>query len=360
MKRQRTSKLAKGEEEDVDDENGKIERKRVRDVEGGTERLKKKIRKKDQDVDEVVKQEIEEFKVEEDKKEEEEEEEDNDRGKRKKKKLKKPITKGPVKPIDPNLPNNRQFPVKLNLSERTSDTEVIRISAWNVCGIRACDKKGLKLYLESEEPDVIILSETKVQEEPDLIHLKHRFKYRYWGGDPTKGYAGVAILSKVKPIDVIYGLPTAKDQSLTRGRVITLEFDDFYLIGTYTPNAGEKLKFMEKKKEWNVWFEKYLRQLDEKKPIVWGGDINCALTSKDLRNPESNYNKSAGYTQDEIDGLMRQLNPEPDQSDEQKRLIDVWRHLNPDAEGYYTYFSYRFGCREKGIGWRIDSYYIKF
>ncbi|KAI8450384.1 hypothetical protein BY996DRAFT_6417418 [Phakopsora pachyrhizi] len=217
MKRQRTSKLAKGEEEDVDDENGKIERKRVRDVEGGTERLKKKIRKKDQDVDEVVKQEIEEFKVEEDKKEEEEEEEDNDRGKRKKKKLKKPITKGPVKPIDPNLPNNRQFPVKLNLSERTSDTEVIRISAWNVCGIRACDKKGLKLYLESEEPDVIILSETKVQEEPDLIHLKHRFKYRYWGGDPTKGYAGVAILSKVKPIDVIYGLPTAKDQSLTRG-----------------------------------------------------------------------------------------------------------------------------------------------
>ncbi|KAI8450385.1 Endonuclease/exonuclease/phosphatase [Phakopsora pachyrhizi] len=122
--------------------------------------------------------------------------------------------------------------------------------------------------------------------------------------------------------------------------VITLEFDDFYLIGTYTPNAGEKLKFMEKKKEWNVWFEKYLRQLDEKKPIVWGGDINCALTSKDLRNPESNYNKSAGYTQDEIDGLMRQLNPEPDQSDEQKRLIDVWRHLNPDAEGYYTMLLY--------------------
>ncbi|KAI9609688.1 hypothetical protein KEM48_002862 [Puccinia striiformis f. sp. tritici PST-130] len=218
----------------------------------------------------------------------------------------------------------------------------------NVCGINACEKKGLKTYLMAEDPDIIILSETKTQTEPDIMHIKHQFKYRYWGGDLTKGYAGVAILSKHKPIEVIYGLPTAEDQSTTKGRMITLEFASFFLIGTYTPNAGDNLKFMDRKTEWNVSFEKFLRELDAKKPVVWGGDINCALTEKgksyhpdrdlfenpenlieppnviflkpnlviDIRNATSNWNKTAGYTQEETDGLNSQLNPSEDSGHE--------------------------------------------
>ncbi|KNE94763.1 exodeoxyribonuclease III, variant [Puccinia striiformis f. sp. tritici PST-78] len=260
--------------------------------------------------------------------------------------------KGPTVPLHANLPNNKTFPAKLEFTAKKDDT--LRISAWNVCGINACEKKGLKTYLMAEDPDIIILSETKTQTEPDIMHIKHQFKYRYWGGDLTKGYAGVAILSKHKPIEVIYGLPTAEDQSTTKGRMITLEFASFFLIGTYTPNAGDNLKFMDRKTEWNVSFEKFLRELDAKKPVVWGGDINCALTEKDIRNATSNWNKTAGYTQEETDGLNSQLNPSEDSGHE--KLVDVWRELNPDLEGHYTYFSYRFGCREKGIGWRIDSF----
>lgn len=269
---------------------------------------------------------------------------------------KKPKKSGPTVPIHPHLPNNRSFPAKLEFTAKKQSDDILRISAWNVCGINACEKKGLKTYLTAEDPDIMILSETKVQSEPDLLHLKHQFKYRYWGGDLTKGYAGLAILSKHKPIDVVYGLPTAEDPSSTRGRMVMLEFSTFFLIGTYTPNAGDNLKFLDRKKQWNVAFEKYLRELDARKPIVWGGDINCALTEKDIRNGPSNWNKAAGYTQVECDGLNSQLNPTEESGHE--KMIDVWRQLNPDVEGHYTYYSYRFGCREKGIGWRIDSFII--
>ncbi|KAA1072835.1 hypothetical protein PGTUg99_017634 [Puccinia graminis f. sp. tritici] len=236
--------------------------------------------------------------------------------------------KGPTVPLHAHLPNNRSFPTKLEFPQKKDDT--LRISAWNVCGINACEKKGLKTYLTAEDPDVIILSETKMQAEPDIMHIKHQFKYRYWGGDETKGYgscdttsifsfanktesdisvlgsgglkwtlidtwttAGVAILSKHKPIEVVYGLPTAKDQSSTKGHI---------------------------------------------------------------RNAASNWNKIAGYTQEECDGLNSQLSPPQDSGHE--KLVDVWRELNPDLEGHYTYFSYRFGCREKGIGWRIDAFIV--
>ncbi|POW03639.1 hypothetical protein PSTT_10941 [Puccinia striiformis] len=271
--------------------------------------------------------------------------------------------KGPTVPLHANLPNNKTFPAKLEFTAKKDDT--LRISAWNVCGINACEKKGLKTYLMAEDPDIIILSETKTQTEPDIMHIKHQFKYRYWGGDLTKGYAGVAILSKHKPIEVIYGLPTAEDQSTTKGRMITLEFASFFLIGTYTPNAGDNLKFMDRKTEWNVSFEKFLRELDAKKPVVWGGDINCALTEKDIRNATSNWNKAAGYTQEETDGLNSQLNPSEDSGHE--KLVDVWPgFLNQKERLFKTLHlhslclflpsSYRFGCREKGIGWRIDSF----
>ncbi|KAA1075253.1 hypothetical protein PGT21_032209 [Puccinia graminis f. sp. tritici] len=257
--------------------------------------------------------------------------------------------KGPTVPLHAHLPNNRSFPTKLEFPQKKDDT--LRISAWNVCGINACEKKGLKTYLTAEDPDVMILSETKMQAEPDIMHIKHQFKYRYWGGDETKGYAGVAILSKHKPIEVVYGLPTATDQSSTKGRIVTLEFSKFFLIGTYTPNAGDNLKFMDRKKEWNVAFEKYLRELDAKKPVVWGGDINCALSEKDIRNAASNWNKTAGYTQEECDGLNSQLSPPQDSGHE--KLVDVWRELNPDLEGHYT-----FPCHPSNTYLNIASYFF--
>ncbi|MBW0512252.1 hypothetical protein O181_051967 [Austropuccinia psidii MF-1] len=262
--------------------------------------------------------------------------------------------KGPVVPLHDYLPTNRTFPEKLQFPPKADKS--LRISTWNVCGVNACEKKGLKTYLTAEDPDIMIMSETKTQAEPDIMHIKHQYKYRYWGGDPIKGYAGVAILSKHKPLDVVYGLPTATDPASTAGRMIMLEFSTFYLIGTYTPNAGDQLKYMDRKKEWNVSFEKYLRELDSKKPVIWGGDINCALTEKDIRNAATNWNKSAGYTQVECDGLNSQLNPSKDSG--HQKLVDVWRHLHPELEGHYTYYSYRFGAREKGIGWRIDSFII--
>ncbi|KAG0149079.1 hypothetical protein CROQUDRAFT_654176 [Cronartium quercuum f. sp. fusiforme G11] len=252
-------------------------------------------------------------------------------------KVKTKKVKGPTVPIHSDLPTNRTFPNKLEFTAKPES--FIRISAWNVCGVIACDKKGLKTYLQAEDPDIMIMSETKTQAEPDLMHLKLQFKYRYWGADPQKGYAGVAILSKHKPLNVVYGLPTSDDQESTRGRMITLEFTSFYLIGTYTPNAGDNLKFMARKNEWNVAFERYLRELDAVKPVVWGGDINCALTEKDLRNAATSWNKIAGYTKDECEALDRQLNP--DEGSGHGKLVDAWRVTRPDLEGHYTYVSER-------------------
>ncbi|KAH9811563.1 exodeoxyribonuclease III [Melampsora americana] len=252
--------------------------------------------------------------------------------------------KGPTLPLHSDLPNNKVFPSKLEFNLKAEGC--IRISAWNVCGVNACDKKGLKTYLQAEDPDIMIMSETKMQAEPDIMHLKHQFR----AIELSFSSAGVAILSKYKPLNVVYGLPTADDQESTKGRMIMLEFMDFHLIGTYTPNAGEGLQFMTRKNEWNVAFEKYLRDLD---CYQARRDINCALTEKDLRNATTSWNKIAGYTQDECDALHSQLNPK--EGSGHGKLVDAWRVSRPDLEGHYTY---RFGCREKGIGWRIDSFYV--
>ncbi|EGG07952.1 uncharacterized protein MELLADRAFT_105457 [Melampsora larici-populina 98AG31] len=277
--------------------------------------------------------------------------------------------KGPTVPIHADLPNNKAFPSKLQFDPKAEGC--IRISAWNVCGVNACDKKGLKTYLQAEDPDIMIMSETKMQAEPDIMHLKHQYRYRYWGGDPKKGYAGVAILSKHKPLNVVYGLPTADDQDSTKG-----QFTDFHLIGTYTPNAGEGLQFMTRKNEWNAAFEKYLRELDAVKPVVWGGDINCALTEKgrykifnfslvntlsysdqslcnpgDLRNATTSWNKIAGYTQDECDALQSQLNPK--EGSGHGKIVDAWRVSRPDLEGHYTYFSLAFDVSPTTLNFKV-------
>ncbi|KAM0753627.1 hypothetical protein T439DRAFT_322519 [Meredithblackwellia eburnea MCA 4105] len=264
-------------------------------------------------------------------------------------------TKEPVKPLDPTLPTNTVIPPDLLTFESKAEG-VVRIATWNVCGIKACDKKGLRQYVAAEDADILVLCETKTGE-PDIADLTAKYPYRYWGVDPKKGNAGTAILSKLEPIQVTFGMPTTKEpQSESAGRIVTLEFANSFVVGTYVQNAGMKLANMDKKEAWNAAFEVYLRQLDSKKPVVWTGDLNVVPTEKDIRNWSTNYNKSPGCTEKEITAYMAQLHPAPDSG--HQKLVDVWRHLHQDVVGYYTYFSYKFQCRIKGIGWRLDSFIV--
>ncbi|KAF8609983.1 hypothetical protein BDV93DRAFT_530165 [Ceratobasidium sp. AG-I] len=229
----------------------------------------------------------------------------------------------------------------------------IRISAWNVAGLMACWKKGFAKYVEAEDADILILTETKVSDRPADPLLTKKYPYQYWSQAATKGYAGTAVLSKHKPLSTSFTL----DHSLSavpeapklaeddvKGRLVTLEFERYWLVGTYVPNAGDKLKSMDRKEAWHSVFEAHLRKLDATKPVIWAGDLNVAPTARDLRNDTTNWNKTAGYTQQETSAFAR-------------ILADAWRKLHPKDE-HYSYFSYRFGAREKGMGWRIDHFVV--
>ncbi|GAA5878406.1 hypothetical protein JCM16303_002762 [Sporobolomyces ruberrimus] len=285
----------------------------------------------------------------------------------KKKKAKKaPVKKGPVTPIHPDLPNNTAFPDPLEPFPRPEgnrdagdEDKVVRISSWNVAGLKACEKKGFSKYVEAEDADILCLNETKC-ENLSLPSIDDRYPYRYWGVHHKKGQAGVAIFSKIEPINVVKGLPTTEPdvpQKDSEGRIITLEFEKSYVVATYVPNAGQGLKTLPEKAAWNKAFEVYLRELDSKKPVIWIGDLNVVPTDLDIRNWKTNYNKSAGVTDTEIDGFKSQLaGPEKEEGKEggAGKMIDVWRERNKELIGHYTYFSYKFQCRSKGIGWRID------
>lgn len=266
-------------------------------------------------------------------------------------------TKEPVKPLDPSVPTNLTVPEDLKYEPRKESQ--VRLSCYNVCGLRNSIKKGFLTYMQAEDADIMLLSEARLGEDPNVDEITAKYPYRYFSADPVKkGYAGVAAFSKIEPLSVSYGLP---DKNLpligdTSGRLVTLEYANAYVLGTYVVNAGNALKTLPNKRAWNEHFESYVRDLDKKKPVIWGGDINCARTEKDIRNAKTNYNKSAGYTQDEIDGLERQLNP-PEGSGHRK-LIDVWREKHPDTVGIYSYYSFRFQARTKGIGWRIDAFIV--
>ncbi|GAA6008936.1 hypothetical protein JCM10207_004033 [Rhodosporidiobolus poonsookiae] len=270
---------------------------------------------------------------------------------------KKRAKKDPVTPIHSHLPTNLTVPDPLQPFPRPADG-TMRISSFNVAGLRASEKKGFSRYVIAEDADILVVTETKTAAIA-LEALDDRYPFRYWGDSAKKGQAGTAVFSKVEPVNVTYGLPNGgEDVSLaeSKGRCVTLEFANSFVIGTYVPNAGAGLKNLPDKVAWNRAFERYLRELDAKKPVIWCGDLNVVPTDKDIRNWKTNYNKSAGCTDDEINGFNAQLNP----SDESghKKLVDVWRHLNPDEEGYYTYQSYKFQCRSKGIGWRLDYFVV--
>ncbi|KAJ3877292.1 Endonuclease/exonuclease/phosphatase [Lentinula edodes] len=251
-------------------------------------------------------------------------------------------------------PTNKVLPVHISFPERHTGT--LRLAAFNVCGLAASQKKGFSFYVAAEDPDILVLTETKVNNEPVDLALKNRFPHCYWSIAAKKGYSGTAILSKHQPLSVDYTLPGHPDASSVKGRIITLEFENHYVIGTYVPNAGTELKNLNEKNEWNLHFTKYIRDLDKVKPVIWTGDLNVAPTEIDLCNAKRNWNKTPGYTEAETTAYRNILNPPESEADVPK-FIDVWRKLHPEDK-HFTYFSYRFNCRQKGIGWRLDMFVL--
>ncbi|KAK0210872.1 Endonuclease/exonuclease/phosphatase [Desarmillaria ectypa] len=256
-------------------------------------------------------------------------------------------------PVEGAQPTNKVLPVNISFPPRKG----LRIAAWNVCGLAASQKKGFKFYVEAEDPDVLVLTETKVNDESVDPALKRRFPHSYWSISSKKTYSGTAVLSKHKALSVDKTLPGHPDPDLIKGRIITLEFESCYLVATYVPNAGTELKTLGVKNEWNVHFTRYIRDLDKKKPVIWTGDLNVAPTEIDLCNAKRNWNKTAGYTEAETTAYKEILSPPEGSSDAEHKFVDVWRKLHPEDK-HYTYFSYRFNCRAKGIGWRLDMFVL--
>ncbi|THU82267.1 hypothetical protein K435DRAFT_734851, partial [Dendrothele bispora CBS 962.96] len=251
-------------------------------------------------------------------------------------------------------PTNKVLPLDISFPPRISDC--IRIATWNVCGLATSQKKGFKYYVEAEDPDILVLTETKVNNEPVDPSLKSRFPHSYWTIAEKKGYSGTAVLSKIKPLSVNKTIPGHPNPSIVKGRIITLEFENCYVIGTYVPNAGTELKTLDVKNEWNEHFTKYIRELDQKKPVIWTGDLNVAPTEIDLSNAKKNWNKTPGYTEAETTAFKNILNP-PETEQLSNKFVDVWRQEHP-SDKHYTYFSYRFNYRAKSIGWRLDMFVL--
>ncbi|KAJ7120508.1 Endonuclease/exonuclease/phosphatase [Mycena crocata] len=266
----------------------------------------------------------------------------------------KPAKKTKVAQHVNTQPTNKVLPVNILFPERTPGT--LRLATWNVCGLAASQKKGFKYYVEAEDPDILVLTETKVNNEPMDLALKARFPHSYWSISDKKTYSGTAILSKYKPLSVTTTLPGHPDPTHVKGRIVTLEFANCFVVGTYVVNAGAELKTLNEKKEWNRHFEAYIRDLDKRKPVIWTGDLNVAPTELDLANPKPNWNKTAGYTEAETTAYKNILNP-PESATDANKFVDIWRRLHP-TDRQYTYFSYRFNCRLKGIGWRLDMFVL--
>lgn len=221
----------------------------------------------------------------------------------------------------------------------------MRLISWNVNGIRAIAKKGFIEQVRNMNPDILCLQETKAQPEQVSETLQELTEYRLFSNSALKkGYSGTAILTKQEPLNVSYDMGIEEHDQ--EGRVICVEFSDYYLITVYTPNSGSELKRLAYRQKWDEDFLGYLKTLEKIKPLVVCGDLNVAHQAMDLARPRENYNKSAGYMQEEIDGINNLA---------EARFIDTFRHLNPDTVKY-TWWSYRAGARERNIGWRIDYF----
>lgn len=226
----------------------------------------------------------------------------------------------------------------------------IKILSWNVNGIRAVMNKGFGSFVQKENPAILCIQETKAHPEQVDVMLK-QYPYHYWNAAEKAGYAGTATFSQLQPLRVAQGM--GKKEHDAEGRILTLEFKEFHLVNVYVPNSGRGLPRLKYRAEWDRDFRSYLKKLDAQKPLVVCGDFNVAHTSIDLANPKENYNKTAGYTQVEIDGFSALLNTGSGLPNAGRSFVDTFRHFHTEP-GNYTFWSYMFNARKKNIGWRID------
>lgn len=220
----------------------------------------------------------------------------------------------------------------------------MKLISWNVNGLRACAGKGFFEFFDQEQADIFCLGETKMQ--PDQAEIPTEGYFQYWNSAEKKGYSGTAVFTKKKPIQVFYGLGIEKHDH--EGRVITLEFEDFFLVNVYTPNSQDQLARLAYRMEWEDDFRAYLVRLDGQKPVIVCGDMNVAHTEIDLKNPKTNR-KNAGFSDEERQKMTELL---------EAGFTDTFRARNPGIEGVYSWWSYRFKAREKNAGWRIDYFLV--
>ncbi len=216
--------------------------------------------------------------------------------------------------------------------------------SWNVNGLRACVTKGFREFFDAAQADFFCLQETKLQE--GQIDLDLPGYYQFWNYAQKKGYSGTAIFAKEEPLSVTYGVGVPELD--TEGRMITLEYPDFYIITCYTPNAQQGLARIDHRLAWDEAFRSRLMELDQKKPVIACGDLNVAHQEIDLKNPASNRG-SAGFSDEERESFGKLLDA---------GFTDSFRHLNPDATGIYSWWSYRFNARKNNAGWRIDYFIV--
>jgi len=220
----------------------------------------------------------------------------------------------------------------------------MKLVSWNVNGLRACVRKGFLDFFNEIDADIFCVQEIKLQ--AGQIDLDLEGYEQYWNYAEKKGYAGTAVFTKTKPLSVRYGLGKSNTQS--EGRVITLEFADFFLVNVYTPNSQRSLARLDTRLAWEDDFLTHLKSLDAVKPVILCGDLNVAHQEIDLRNAKTNHGNS-GFTIEERRKMTRLL---------EAGFIDTLRHFHPDTEGLYTWWSYMSTVRERNIGWRIDYFIV--
>ncbi|MCI8744426.1 MAG: exodeoxyribonuclease III [Lachnospiraceae bacterium] len=220
----------------------------------------------------------------------------------------------------------------------------MKLISWNVNGLRACVGKNFMEDFKKLDADIFCLQETKLQEGQIALDLPGY--QQYWNYAEKKGYSGTAVFTKTEPLSVSYGIGVEEHDR--EGRVITLEFSDFYLVTVYTPNSQDGLARLDYRMKWEDDFLRYIKNLDGKKPVIYCGDLNVAHKEIDLKNPKTNR-KNAGFTDEERAKMTHVL---------ESGFVDTFRHFYPDTEGIYSWWSYRFRAREKNAGWRIDYFIV--
>ncbi len=220
----------------------------------------------------------------------------------------------------------------------------MRLISWNVNGLRACMGKGFDEFVKTFDADIYCVQETKMQPQQAEIHFDGFWEY--WNSAERKGYSGTAVFTKPEPKSVFLGI--GKEEHDKEGRVITLDYDKFYLVNVYTPNSKQGLERLDYRMVWEDEFRKYLLNLDTQKPVIVCGDLNVAHKEIDLKNPKSNR-RNAGFTDEEREKISKLLD---------SGFCDSFRYLYPDKEGIYSWWSYRFNARANNAGWRIDYFLV--